>query len=122
MLPTLKVSAKENAKMQNHLELCPLEEQHDGEQVEMEPLPEFTNLGGEALSLPEARAAKESAPPSEEEVKTHELTHANYEPWCEHCIAGRGQEAKHLKVKADSQPPDTLVVHMDYLFVAADGS
>jgi hypothetical protein len=37
-------------------------------------------------------------------------------------VAGRGQEAKHLKVKADTQPPDTLVVQMDYLFIAADGS
>ena len=55
-------------------------------------------------------------------MKTHELTHANYEPWCEHCVAGRGQDAKHLRVKADSQPPDMLVVQMDYLFIAADGS
>ena len=60
--------------------------------------------------------------PSEDEVKVHNLTHANYEPWCAHCVAGRGQEAKHLKVKADMQPPDTLVVQMDYLFIAADGS
>ncbi len=65
-------------------------------------------------------AAKEAAPPTEEEVKTHELTHANYEPWCEHCVTGRGQEAKRLKVKADMQPPNTLVVQMDYLFIAAD--
>ncbi len=95
--------------MQNHLELCPLEEQDGDEQVDMEPLPEFVSLGGKAPSLPAARAAKEAAPPSEEEVKTHELTHANYEPWCEHRVAGRGQEAKHLKVKADSQPPGHLV-------------
>ena len=27
-----------------------------------------------------------------------------------------------MKVKADTQPPDTLVVQMDYLFIAADGS
>ncbi len=55
-------------------------------------------------------------------MKTHELAHANYEPWCEHCLAGRGQDAKHLRVQADSQPPDSLVVQMDYLFFAADGS
>ena len=83
---------------------------------------EIDNLGGDAPTMPSARAAKEAAPPTEEQVKTHELTHANYEPWCEHCVAGGGQEAKHLKVKADTQPPDTLVVQMDYLFIAADGS
>ena len=31
MLPIFKVSGKENVDMQNHLELCPLEEQHDDE-------------------------------------------------------------------------------------------
>ncbi len=67
------------------------------------------------------KAAKEAVPPTEE-VKTHELPNANCEPWCEQCVAGRGQEAKHWRVKADSQPPDTLVVQMDYLFIAADGS
>ena len=88
----------------------------------MEHAEEIDNLGGDAPTMPSARAAKEAAPPTEEQVKTHELTHANYELWCEHCVAGRGQEAKHLKVKADTQPPDTLVVQMDYLFIAADGS
>ncbi len=114
MLPIFKVSIKEKEDLQNHLELCPLEEQDGDEQVEMEPLPEFISLCGEAPSLPEARAAKETAPPSEEEAKTHKLTHANYEPWCEHCVAGRGQAlegeggqsaARHLGC------PDGLVVH-----------
>ena len=105
-------------------ELCPLDG-HDEEELEqrdLEHAEEIDNLGGDAPTMPSARAAKEAAPPTEEQVKTHELTHANYEPWCEHCVAGRGQEAKHLKVKADTQPPDTLVVQMDYLFIAADGS
>ena len=121
-----------NLDITNCNELCPLDGQHDDddddddddehEQDEMEHVDEFVNLGGEAPSMPSAKAAKEAAPPTEEEVKTHELTHANYELWCEHCVAGRGQEAKRLKVKADTQPPDTLVAQMDYLFTAADGS
>ena len=60
-------------------ELCPLDGQHDDdehEQDEMEHGDEFVNLGGEAPSMPSAKAAKEAAPPTEEEVKTHELTHS----------------------------------------------
>ncbi len=55
-------------------------------------------------------------------MKTHEPMHASYEPSCEHCVSGRGQELKRLKVKADKQPPDTLAAQTDYMFIAEDGS
>ncbi len=95
------------------LELCPLEQEPQGdvvpeqaeeEQAEGEPeKPESVgHADGQAPALPEARGAKVVAPPSEEEVKTHELMHANYKPWCEHRAAGRGQDAKHLHVQAES--------------------
>ena len=38
--------------------------------------------------------------PSEEERRTHNLTHLPYRSWCEHCVKGRGRDHKVLK----SQP------------------
>ncbi len=72
------------------VELCPLEEGPQGEvnveenleePGESEPSQEFVSLAGEAFVLPDARGANEAAPPSEEEVKTRELTRVNYQPW-----------------------------------------
>ena len=40
--------------------------------------------------------------PSEEERRTHNLTHLPYRNWCEHCVKGRGREADHKQLK--SQP------------------
>ena len=63
-------------------ELCPLDGhgEEELEQRDLEHAEEIDNLGGDAPTMPSARAAKEAAPPTEEQVKTHELTHANYEP------------------------------------------
>ncbi len=63
-----------------------------------------------------------AAPPSEEYAKTHELARASYEPWRERCLAGRGQAAKRRRAQAESQPADSLLAQVDYLFIAADGS
>ena len=65
---------------------------------------------------------KEEIPPTEAEIKQHNLTHANYAPWCEHCVAGRGQELRHSRSKPADQPLDALVVQMDYMFIAPDGT
>ena len=40
--------------------------------------------------------------PSEEERRTHNLTHLPYRSWCEHCVKGRGREADRKVLK--SQP------------------
>ncbi len=58
MLPIFKVSGKQKLDAKNHLELCPLEGQDDDEQLDMEPVVEYVNLGDEALSLLAARAAR----------------------------------------------------------------
>ena len=33
--------------------------------------------------------------PTQSEKDDHELTHANYRTWCEHCVNGKGLEIKH---------------------------
>ena len=35
--------------------------------------------------------------PTEEEVLRHNLTHANFKPWCPHCQAGLAQRDKHAR-------------------------
>ena len=40
--------------------------------------------------------------PTDEERRTHNLTHLPYRSWCEHCVKGRGREADHKRLK--SQP------------------
>ena len=40
--------------------------------------------------------------PSEEERRTHNLTHLPYRNWFEHCVKGGGREADHKVLK--SQP------------------
>ena len=35
--------------------------------------------------------------PTKEEVERHELTHANFKPWCAHCQAGLAQRDRHLR-------------------------
>ena len=33
--------------------------------------------------------------PDLETIRKHELTHAEYAPWCEHCVAARGRGELH---------------------------
>ena len=35
--------------------------------------------------------------PTQEEVERHELTHANFKPWCSHCQAGLAQRERHVR-------------------------
>jgi len=35
--------------------------------------------------------------PTAEEVERHELTHANFKPWCAHCQAGLAQRDRHMR-------------------------
>jgi hypothetical protein len=54
---------------------------------------------------PEPAARVEPPGPSAEEHVRHELTHAEFQPWCEFCVAGRGQHDSHRKTSsADKEP------------------
>ena len=35
--------------------------------------------------------------PTQEEVDKHNLTHANFKPWCPHCQAGLAQRDRHMR-------------------------
>ena len=60
---------------------------------------EETETGGEERGVARMLDPRQ---PSEEERRTHNLTHLPYRNWCEHCVKGRGREADHKQLK--SQP------------------
>jgi len=62
---------------------------------------EETETGGEERGVAKMLDPRQ---PSEEERRTHNLTHLPYRNWCEHCVKGRGREADHKHLK--SQPEE----------------
>ena len=62
---------------------------------------EETETGGEEREVVKMLDPRQ---PSEEERRTHNLTHLPYRNWCEHCVKGRGREADHKQLK--SQPEE----------------
>ena len=51
-------------------------------------------------------------PPSEAEVRLHNLTHLPFRDWCPFCVQGRAVSHPHYKVKEESKIP---VISMDYM-------
>ena len=58
--------------------------------------------------------------PTDEARQLHELTHADFAPWCQHCVAGKAPEDKHVRTNKheDAQIP---VIQIDYQFFSRDG-
>ena len=83
LLPvTLRTDQNENYK-----KLCPLEGQRldvagaeENEQAEEQAGDMHEDMDGETPAGPAPKAMKEEIPPTEAEIKQHNLTHANYAP------------------------------------------
>jgi hypothetical protein len=71
----------------------------------------------DTMNIPMIRNPNE---PTQEEVDKHELTHANFKPWCSHCQAGLAQRDRHVRkapratnrckkrnIDGDADVPDT---------------
>ena len=59
-----------------------------------------------------ARALPKPVAPTRAQREAHEVCHAKYEPWCEHCVKGRGQNDPHRKLKkAWNQRKGTSDIH-----------
>ena len=74
----------------------------------------------------EARGQSVPRMPSKEERQAHELTHFPYQPWCQHCIAGRGRDDYHLSILSDKHASrqegmaEMPVILMDFCFSRGD--
>ena len=56
--------------------------------------------------------------PTQSERDDHELTHANYRSWCEHCVKGRGVEMAH-RLGDDHSQRGVAVIGFDCMFLTA---
>ena len=78
---------------------------------------------GPELEVPAAAtpATELAAPgePSAAERREHGLTHVPYQPWCRHCIAGRGREDAHRRRSPDDPAP-VPVVQCEYSSLRSD--
>jgi len=80
---------------------------------------EETETGGEEREVVKMLDPRQ---PSEEERRTHNLTHLPYRNWCEHCVKGRGREADHKQLKSQPEVGEGGLheLHFDYMFMGPE--
>ena len=59
--------------------------------------------------------------PTITEKEVHELTHLPPQPWCEHCVRGRGTENPHKRVTFERAEPTLPVIAFDFCFIKTSG-
>ena len=104
---------------------APMESEDDDGQMELRPDMHKQEDVLEDLLAPmplpsQPQTLPEPSAPTEEERKLHNLTHADFAPWCPHCVAGRGRENKHSR-KNKHEDPEVPVIQFDYQFFSRDG-
>ena len=69
---------------------------------------------------PQARALAVPDTPTPEQRALHNLTHAQFAPWCHHCVSGKAPESGHHRQNKhdDAQVP---ILQFDYQFFGRDG-
>ena len=70
----------------------------------------WENTGAKIRSAPKG--------PSRAEREEHEALHHEHQPWCRHCVRGRGRNRMHAKVQRTEEEEDQKVprISMDYHF------
>ena len=64
------------------------------------------------------RVARRPDAPTKAMVLAHELHHADYRDWCDHCVAGKGVAHQHRQVDRER---DTAEFSVDYGFMTPEG-
>ena len=72
----------------------------------------------EEVTARNPRVVRRPAAPTKAMVLAHEVHHADYREWCEHCVAGKGVSHKHSASREESSGVEFSV---DYAFMTADG-
>ena len=84
--------------------------------------------GGELGEVPEdieeavarnPKVARKPTAPTKAMVLAHEVHHADYREWCDHCVAGKGVSHKHRLLEHNDT--DCAEFSIDYAFMTADG-
>ena len=88
--------------------------EHARESNDQEPVDENTQDFEDQEQLEsgsrEPKMMRDPKLPSQEEIRTHELTHLPYRSWCVHCVRGKGKSMAHRRREDDE---DRREVHMD---------
>ena len=86
-----------------------------------EILADDAGVDGEVVELTvEPQSLPQPPTPTDEARQLHELTHADFAPWCQHCVARKTPEDKHVRTNKheDAHIP---VIQIDYRFFSRDG-
>ena len=54
-------------------------------------------------------------------ILAHEVHHADYREWCDHCVAGKGVSRKHSASDKEVRS-DAAEFSLDYAFMAEEGA
>ena len=66
------------------------------------------------------RVARRSAAPTKAMIMAHEVHHADYREWCDHCMAGK--RVRHKQSTSDREMrSDTAEFCLDYAFMTEEG-
>ena len=72
-------------------------------------------------SVEPARPVTSAAPPGEDEVKRHELTHIPFQSWCTACNMAKGRADSHRADPTTLQHREFPVISFDYCFTGKSG-
>ena len=65
------------------------------------------------------KVARRPNTPTKAMVLAHEVHHADYREWCDHCVAGKGVSHRHRASERDDS--ECAEFSIDYAFMTADG-
>ena len=97
-------------EMQSEREVDDNEEQPGDEDEAVPPPPAAHPVARRVRVLPKPVA------PTRAQREEHEVTHLKYEPWCEHCVKGKGLNDPHRTLKKHINDDATPVISMDFAF------
>ena len=94
-----KKGEKHEGAAATHIEIEGKEEEEE-ELIKVLDNPSLAAKGGEVEKKKKDQEHKvhiREAPkkPTKREVEEHEVLHERYEPWCRHCVRGRGRNRPH---------------------------
>ena len=65
------------------------------------------------------RVARKPIAPTKAMILAHEVHHADYREWCDHCVAGKGVSHRHRSL--EKEDGGCAEFSIDYAFITADG-
>ena len=72
----------------------------------------------EDITARDPNVARRPTKPTQEMIQAHELHHADYRDWCDHCRAGKGVSHQHRSSVNDNEDAEFSV---DYAFMTKGG-